>query len=245
MPSNPTTTAGIEAVDYEYVQSCGAHGVHAHGQFDAFVGSQREIWIGSDGSGLIRGTSGPASFFTEDGRARWEAADSRELTHGPSVDLFAPGCLPGSRARRARLQRHPDGRKAALSARSPLTLHTVQELLEEALVRAKEHQSCSPSAGCRFPCRCLLPIGMWVVLCADVHEDELHLANRRRGLRSCHHHALAVRGVLIAPVCLPRARRTEARRRISRLACVCAARSSDPSLIGEHYGLDAVAQAKF
>src|ERR1019366_5415551 len=100
MPSNPTTTAGIEAVDYEYVQSCGAHGVHAHGQFDAFVGSQREIWIGSDGSGLIRGTSGPASFFTEDGRARWEAADSRELTHGPSVDLFAPGCLPGSRARR-------------------------------------------------------------------------------------------------------------------------------------------------
>jgi hypothetical protein len=137
MPSNPTTTAGIEAVDYEYVQSCGAHGVHAHGQFDAFVGSQREIWIGSDGSGLIRGTSGPASFFTEDGRARWEAADSRELTHGPSVDLFAPGCLPGSRARRARLQRHPDGRKAALSARSPLTLHTVQELLGEALVRAK------------------------------------------------------------------------------------------------------------
>src|ERR1039458_5160079 len=93
MPSNPTTTAGIEAVDYEYVQSCGAHGVHAHGQFDAFVGSQREIWIGSDGSGLIRETSGPASFFTEDGRARWEAADSRELTHGPSVDLFAPGCL--------------------------------------------------------------------------------------------------------------------------------------------------------
>jgi hypothetical protein len=58
-----TATAGErEMVDYEYVQSRGAHGVHSYGQFDAFVGSQREIWIGSDGSGLIRETGGPASF---------------------------------------------------------------------------------------------------------------------------------------------------------------------------------------
>lgn len=134
MPSSPIDTADADAVDYEYIQSGGAHGVHAHRQFDAFVGSQREIWVGSDGSGLIRETSGRASFFTEEGRVRWEAAGSPTLTHGPSIDLFAPGCLPGPRARRARLARHPDGLEAGLSSRGPLTLHAVHELLGEAVV---------------------------------------------------------------------------------------------------------------
>lgn len=134
MPPNSPSTDDIDPVDYEYIQSRGAHGHHAVGVFDAFVGSEREIWIGSDGSGLIRSTSGPASFFTDEGKARWEAAGSPKLTHGPSIDLFAPGCLPGARARRARLARHPDGLEAGLSSRQPLTLHTVQELLGEALV---------------------------------------------------------------------------------------------------------------
>jgi hypothetical protein len=130
----PASPADVGLVDYEYTQSTGAHGHHAVGVFDAFVGSQREIWIGSDGSGLIREASGPASFFTEEGRARWEAAGSPKLTHGPSIGLFAPGCLPGARARRARIARHPGGLEAGLSARGPLTLHTVQELLGEAVV---------------------------------------------------------------------------------------------------------------
>jgi hypothetical protein len=134
MRSNPASTAEVDAVDYEYIQSQGAHGVHGHDLFDAFVGSQREVWFGSDGSGLIRSTSGPANFFTEEARARWEAAGSPRLTHGPSIDLCAPGCMPGPRARRARLARHRDGLEAALSSRQPLTLHTVQELLGEALV---------------------------------------------------------------------------------------------------------------
>jgi hypothetical protein len=121
-------------VDYEYTRSSGGHGHHAVGVFDAFVGSQREIWIGNDGSGLIREASGPASFFTEEGRGRWKAAGSPKLTHGPSIDLFAPGCLPGARARRARVARHPDGLEAGLSARQPLTLHAVQGLLGEAVV---------------------------------------------------------------------------------------------------------------
>ncbi|HUA45512.1 MAG TPA: hypothetical protein VMA77_09815 [Solirubrobacteraceae bacterium] len=121
-------------VDYEYVQSQGAHGHHAVGAFDAFVGSQREIWIGSDGSGLIRESSGPVSFFTVKGREDWKGAGSPALAHAAGIDLFAPGCLPGSRARRARLPSDPDGIEAALSARSPLTLHTVQELLGEAVV---------------------------------------------------------------------------------------------------------------
>jgi len=52
-----------------YVESRGAHGHHAVGSFEARVGSRREVWIGSDCSGLIRETSGPVSFFTADGEA--------------------------------------------------------------------------------------------------------------------------------------------------------------------------------
>jgi len=122
------------AADYEYTASCGSHGHHRVGVFDAFVGSQREIWIGSDRSGLIRESGGPVSFFTEQGRERWEAAGSPDLSYGASIDLFSPGCLGGSRARRARLPRDPDHLEASLNARSPLTLHDVQELLSEAVI---------------------------------------------------------------------------------------------------------------
>jgi hypothetical protein len=70
MPPNPPVRDDIDPVDYEYTQSLGAHGVHAVGVFDALVGSQREIWISSDGSGLIRSTSGqPASLPTKVKRA--------------------------------------------------------------------------------------------------------------------------------------------------------------------------------
>jgi hypothetical protein len=56
-------------VDFEYTRSQGAHGHHWVGVSDALVGSRREIWVGSDGSGLIRESSGPSGFFTESGRA--------------------------------------------------------------------------------------------------------------------------------------------------------------------------------
>jgi hypothetical protein len=79
-------------VDYVYVESRGAHGHHAVGRFDALVGSHREIWIGSDCSGLIRETSGPVSFFTAEGEARWRAAGSPDL-ESSGIDLFAPGCI--------------------------------------------------------------------------------------------------------------------------------------------------------
>ncbi len=49
MPLNPATTAHRDAVDYEYVLSRGAHTVHACALFDGLVGSEREIWVGSDG----------------------------------------------------------------------------------------------------------------------------------------------------------------------------------------------------
>lgn len=105
------------------------------GSFDAFVGSQREIWIGDDGSGMIRGSGGPVSFFTDEGHARWQAAGSPSLEYGPSIDLFAPGCLGGSRARRARLSRDPEGLQAAL-VKYATHLHQVQELLGEGVVAA-------------------------------------------------------------------------------------------------------------
>lgn len=120
-------------VDFEYIRSQGAHGHHHVGVFDAFVGSRREIWIGSDGSGLIRETGGPVSFFTDAGRAEWEAAGSPALEYGPGIDLFAPGCLGGSRMRRARLERDPEGLNAALE-KHVRTLHDAQELLGEAVV---------------------------------------------------------------------------------------------------------------
>jgi hypothetical protein len=123
-------------VDYVYVKSRGAHGVHAHGHngYDVHLGSHREIWIGSDGSGMIRGTGGPVSFFTEAQRARWEAEGSRDLTYGPSVDLFAPGCLGRSRARLAKLPSEPTALASVLANRQPITLHLVRGLLGEALV---------------------------------------------------------------------------------------------------------------
>lgn len=121
--------------DFEYIRSCGAHGHHAMGSFDAFVGSQREIWVGDDGSGLIRESSGPVSFFTDEGRAQWQAAGSPSLEYGPSMDLFAPRCLGGSRARRARLRRDAEGLQAALVKYST-HLHAVQELLAEGVVEA-------------------------------------------------------------------------------------------------------------
>lgn len=121
--------------DFAYIRSCGAHGHHAMGSFDAFVGSQREIWIGDDGSGLIRESGGPVSFFTDEGRAQWQAAGSPSLEYGPAIDLFAPGCLGGSRARWARVRLDPDGLQAAL-IKYATHLHDVQELLGEAVVAA-------------------------------------------------------------------------------------------------------------
>jgi hypothetical protein len=136
-------------VHFEYTRSQGAHGYHHVGVFDAFVGSEREIWIGSDGSGLIRETSGPISFFTEAGRAEWEAAGSPSLEHGPGIDLFAPGCLGGSRMRRAQLERDPDGLSAALKKHTH-TLENVQELLGEAAVEAAFCET-AYSVACQLP----------------------------------------------------------------------------------------------
>jgi hypothetical protein len=120
-------------VDYVYVESRGAHGHHAVGSFDAFLGKHREIWIGSDGSGLIRETSGPVTFFTPEGEARWRAAGSPDL-ESSGIDLFAPGCLGLDRQELARLPLDREGLAHELSRHGPLTLQRVYNLLAESLV---------------------------------------------------------------------------------------------------------------
>jgi hypothetical protein len=125
------TLSGV--VDYVYVESRGAHGHHAVGSFDAFVEKRREIWIGSDCSGMIRETSGPVSFFTPDGEARWRAAGSPDL-EGSGLDLFAPGCIGAPRSELAQLPLDPTRLAGELSRRVPLTLRRVYNLLGESLV---------------------------------------------------------------------------------------------------------------
>ncbi len=135
MAKNVTeASVGRSVVDYVYVASRGAHGIHHVGVFEAHVGSEREIWIGSDGSGMIREARGPVSFYTEAGKARWEAAGRPLLEHGPSAELFAPGCLGTRRAWQEKLPSDPDALWAALAKRPGwLTLKFVYGLLGEAL----------------------------------------------------------------------------------------------------------------
>ena len=83
-------------LDFEYIRSRGAHGHHAVGSFDAFVGCEREISIGSDGSGLIRERRGPVSFFTEAGRSRWQAGGSPGLEAARALICSRPASLAGA-----------------------------------------------------------------------------------------------------------------------------------------------------
>jgi len=132
--SNANPSTGRSHVDYVYVRSQGAHGWHLVGRFEAFVGSAREIWIGSDGSGAIREASGPVSFFTSEGRARWEAAGSPELARGPVVEFYGPGELSD---RTRRLPSDPVALAATLAAGPPFTLKAAYHLLGETLVSAE------------------------------------------------------------------------------------------------------------
>lgn len=128
-------------MDYVYVRSCGAHGVFANpvpvyvkGSFEVLLGSDREIWIGGDGSGMIREARGPLTFFTDEGRARWEAAGSPALVHGPRDELFSEGCLGSTPPWLAKLLANREALGAELRARRMLSLHDISQLLGETLV---------------------------------------------------------------------------------------------------------------
>jgi hypothetical protein len=63
--------------------------------FVALVGSERRVWLGSDGSGLVQEARGPVRFFTDDAEDAWKAAGAPRLEHRTETELFAPGCLVG------------------------------------------------------------------------------------------------------------------------------------------------------
>ena len=129
-------------VDFAYIDSLTCYGVFSNGDFERMVESRREVWFGSDGSGLLRSHFVRSVFFDEDQRARWEASErgARHASKEPSDDLFAPGCWNGPRARLAAISR--DGSVSeALERRGPVTLHEIKQLIGEALVPESQRRS--------------------------------------------------------------------------------------------------------
>jgi hypothetical protein len=128
--------------DFEYIDSLTCYGGSVNGVFERMVQSRREVWFGSDGAGLLRNHFVRSVFFDEDQRARWEASPrgARPTSKEPSDDLFAPGCWNGPRAQLAAIARHGSV-KAALERRGPVTLHTIKQLIGEALVPEPERRS--------------------------------------------------------------------------------------------------------
>ena len=124
------------SLSFEYIESRGAHGEFGNGVFDRLVEARREIWIGSDGSGLIKSARIGWSFFTDEQRTRRESAAYPEAVEDLSstMDLFAPGCLSGHHATLATLPTDPVELSSALAARRKLNVHRIGELIGEALV---------------------------------------------------------------------------------------------------------------
>lgn len=129
-------------VDFEYIDSLTCYGVFSNGGFERMVQSRREVWFGSDGSGLLRSHFVRSVFFDEDQRARWEASarGARQTSGEPSDDLFAPGCWNGPRARLVAISRHGSVREA-LERRGQVTLHEIKQLIGEALVPEPQRRS--------------------------------------------------------------------------------------------------------
>lgn len=78
---------------YSWIYSRGAHAAHSHGQYDALVEFEREVWIAPDGSGFIKDLVGPTSFFNTAGEQAWRDTGSPSLFEGRSQRRFPPGSL--------------------------------------------------------------------------------------------------------------------------------------------------------
>jgi hypothetical protein len=129
------------------VESLGGHGVHAHGQYDAFRPVHRWLYVAADGSALIREIAGPYSFFTPDGKARWEAAGSPLLREGLNDDVYGPGRFSGTQSRLVAGRHDPATASALLAARPPRTLKAFDALLGETILPADVRQTCYELAG--------------------------------------------------------------------------------------------------
>lgn len=116
--------------------SRGAHGEFVNGVYQRLREASREVWFGSDGSGLITETWSRSSFFTAEQRERWKTAPHRAAREDPtpSMDLFAAGCLPGHGPMLSALPVEVSALAAKLEAQRMLTLHGIADLIGEALV---------------------------------------------------------------------------------------------------------------
>jgi hypothetical protein len=121
---------------YEHIVSRGAHGVTINNVYERLVEADREIWFGSDGSGLIKTTQIWWSFFTDEQRTRWETTDHPPATESlkPVFDPFGPGGLSPKGPRLAKLRTDPAKLAADLEVTRELTLFGIAGLMGEALV---------------------------------------------------------------------------------------------------------------
>jgi hypothetical protein len=121
---------------YVHIVSRGAHGEIGDNIYERLREAHREVWFGSDGSGLMKSTLIRSSFFAEEQRKRWERGRYRvareDLT--TSVDLFAAGCLYGHGPLLSKLPTDPAALAAKLNSGRRLTLHRIGELMGEAVV---------------------------------------------------------------------------------------------------------------
>jgi hypothetical protein len=116
--------------------SRGAYGEIVNGVYERLREADREVWFGSDGSGLMTETWLRSSFFTEEQRQRWKTAQRRAVREDPtpSLDLFAAGCLPGHGPLLSKLPVKSSALATELEARRMLTLRGIGGLIGEALV---------------------------------------------------------------------------------------------------------------
>jgi len=128
---------------YQYVESRGKNAEFMDGVFERMVEARREVWFGSDASGLIRSTGIGWSFFTDEQRARWKEAPARVAREdlSPAIDLFAPRCLGALALTLAKLPTDRDKLAGALEKQRRLSVYRIGELMGEALVPATLRQS--------------------------------------------------------------------------------------------------------
>jgi hypothetical protein len=95
-------------------QSC----VEGVGGYCALVPEQRQIWIGSDGSGRILETFGTPVFLAPADQAAWVAAGSPSLTGGTSDTSFGPNSLSDGPSNLGNAPTDTTALKAAIEDRS-------------------------------------------------------------------------------------------------------------------------------
>ena len=121
---------------YVHIVSRGAYGEIGDNIYERLREAHREVWFGSDGSGLMKSALIRSSFFTDEQRKRWDSVRHRVAREDrtTSVDLFAAGCLYGHGPLLSKLPTDPAALAAKLDSERRLTLRRIGELMGEAVV---------------------------------------------------------------------------------------------------------------